>query len=194
MNSLWSCASRRTDHEENLPKNNNTVPQKSDGNSSTLVRYALCTVHAQRSPTTRNSDGQKPTNNRTGTGRTGRRPLFQLPPLALLPCGERQADPSPPMSTWEDEKLNDNGRNGVANHTTVSKAGDGGSSWSGSNHVEAISERYSVISVIGRGTFGRILLAECRATGKKTALKVGLKWLIRSCSNFPPGRQAQLYN
>jgi len=80
----------------------------------------------------------------------------RLPPLTFLPCGVRPADPSPPTSPTAEE-ADDSGAPVVEPLLT--------------GRVEQITDRYVVTATLGRGTFGSVLRAECRRTGRPTALK-----------------------
>jgi len=88
---------------------------------------------------------------------TGRLATFRhrLPPLTFLPCGVRPADPSPPTSP------------------SAADVGDGPKAAEPplSGRLEHITERYIVTAMLGCGTFGSVLRAECRRTGRPTALK-----------------------
>ena len=79
----------------------------------------------------------------------------RLPPLTFLPCGVRPADPSPPTSP------------------ATADADDGPAVPEPllSGRLEQITDRYVVTATLGRGTFGSVLRAECRRTGRPTALK-----------------------
>jgi len=186
MDHLWSCASKRSDPDEQLPegaRKHNKNSSETDG--SVLIRYALCAVRvpSRDSPTQRRNTGHSNVGKSTclksssgdrvtGTSTSCNRQFFPLPPLALLPCAERQADPSPPSS--DDEKPTGDGSVKRGDENGVGTAAAVVGSWPGASRgVEAISVRYEVLAILGRGTFGRILLAECRANGRKMALKVG---------------------
>jgi len=80
----------------------------------------------------------------------------RLPPLTFLPCGVRPADPSPPASPASADAVDD-GPSVVEPLLT--------------GRVEQITDRYVVTATLGRGTFGSVLRAECRRTGRPTALK-----------------------
>ena len=88
---------------------------------------------------------------------TGRLATFRhrLPPLTFLPCGVRPADPSPPTSPTTGD---------VDDGPTVAEPLLTG-------RIEQIADRYVVTATLGRGTFGSVLRAECRRTGRATALK-----------------------
>jgi hypothetical protein len=176
-----TASNNNNNNDDSNANNNNNSNADNHGNASgsTLMRYALCAVHTPRhSPTRRPGDRPNADKSSTpggggrsttkGTSLTCRRQFFPLPPLALLPCAERQADPSPPSSDDEERGA---GRRRVApvGDTT---APSGGCPWPSARKIESVSERYDVMAILGRGTFGRILLAECRTTRRKTALKV----------------------
>ena len=88
---------------------------------------------------------------------TGRLATFRnrLPPLTFLPCGVRPADPSPPTSPAAAD---------VDDGPAVPEPLLTG-------RVEQITDRYVVAATLGRGTFGSVMRAECRRTGRLTALK-----------------------
>lgn len=88
---------------------------------------------------------------------TGRLATFRqrLPPLTFLPCGVRPADPSPPASP---------GTADIGDGLKTSEPVLTG-------RLEHIADRYVVSATLGRGTFGSVLRAECRRTGRPTALK-----------------------
>jgi len=90
---------------------------------------------------------------------TGRLATFRhrLPPLTFLPCGVRPADPSPPASPGDPG----DGSGGRA----------GGEAPVLTGGVQQIDDRYVVTALLGCGTFGSVLRAECRRTGRPTALK-----------------------
>ena len=179
MDRLWSCASKPVVLDEDqlpFPKNANVDDNDRVRNGCSL-RYALCSSN-HRSKTDKTADTSKspfPVDSTTPSCRStsGRRPLFPVQPLAIFPCTVRQADPSPLTADFDE-----NGSAAVRERSTSSKTGVGAggqaTSWPGAGREEEITERYVVLSVLGKGTFGRILLAECRATGHKLALKVSV--------------------
>ena len=80
---------------------------------------------------------------------------YRLPPLTFLPCGVRPADPSPPASPCAAD-LGDGPK--VAEPLLTGR-------------LEHITDRYIVTATLGCGTFGSVLRAECRRSGRPTALK-----------------------
>jgi len=112
---------------------------------------------------------------------TGRLATFRhrLPPLTFLPCGVRPADPSPP---------------------TTPAAADVDSSLAAveprlTGRLERVTDRYVVTATLGRGTFGSVLRAECRRTGRPTAIKKLPKTTTKPADfqrEFVYGRQMSL--
>lgn len=187
LNSHSNASSNSNSDNWKTGSGNTTSSSSGGGGGGGVLRYATsCIRFANPSEVTDKSLPAASASRTSGsTTSSSRRQRFPLAPLAILPCTVRQADPSPPPAEGDVDQGPESGRS-----STIGKGGhsaslpsssstvgpvDSSGQWSTIDGclVESVNERYSVIGLLGKGTFGRILLAECRLTGRKTALKVG---------------------